>query len=140
MKPTEKVVYSETHWSVQNLPFEMDGSGGMPNRRRRLVTGECVFIAAEIFSYLPLCQTIRLGAHTQRPKARETDPTDPIDTYILDLKFSREELKTFNPETTLMHSFLVPSGARSLLAEDYQLERIEPPTWLKHEEIQPHQD
>jgi len=29
MKLTEKVVYSETRWSVQNLPFEMDGSGGV---------------------------------------------------------------------------------------------------------------
>jgi hypothetical protein len=29
MKLTEKVVYSETRWSVQNLPFESDGSGGV---------------------------------------------------------------------------------------------------------------
>ncbi len=29
MKLTEKVVYSETRWSVQSLPFEMDGSGGV---------------------------------------------------------------------------------------------------------------
>jgi len=29
MKLSEKVVYSETRWSVQNLPFEMDGSGGV---------------------------------------------------------------------------------------------------------------
>lgn len=72
-----------------------------------LVTGECAFIAAEMFSCLPLCQTIRLAAHTRRPKVRVTDP---VDTYILDLKFSREELKAFNPDTTLMHSFLVHSG------------------------------
>jgi hypothetical protein len=98
-----------------------------------LVTGECAFIAAEIFSYLPLCQTIRLAAYTQRPKARETDP---IDSYILDLKFAREELKTFNPETTPMHPFLVHSGARFQMAADYQLARIEPPSWLNHEDIQ----
>jgi hypothetical protein len=29
MKLSEKVVYSETRWSVQNLPYEMDGSGGV---------------------------------------------------------------------------------------------------------------
>ena len=82
---------------------------------------------------LPLCQTIRLAAYTQRPKARETDP---IDTYILDLKFAREELRSFNPETTSIHSFLVQSGARFQMAADYQLERIEPPSWLNHEDIQ----
>jgi hypothetical protein len=75
-----------------------------------LVTGECAFIAAEIFSYLPLCQTLRLAAYTQRAKVRETDP---IDTYIMDLKFTREQLKAFNPEATQMHPFLVQSGARS---------------------------
>ena len=98
-----------------------------------LVTGECAFIAAEIFSYLPLCQTIRLAAYTQRAKALETDP---IDTYILDLKFTREELKAFNPETTPMHPFLIHSGARFQMAADYQLARIEPPSWLNHDDIQ----
>jgi len=98
-----------------------------------LVTGECAFIAAEIFSYLPLCRTIRLAAYTQRAKARETDP---IDTYVLDLKFTREELKAFNPDTTPMHPFLVHSGARFQMAGDYQLARIEPPSWLNHEDIQ----
>ncbi|MGD0816619.1 MAG: hypothetical protein ABSA83_23765 [Verrucomicrobiota bacterium] len=98
-----------------------------------LVTGECAFIAAEVFSYLPLCQTLRLAAYTQRPKARETDS---IDTYILDLNFAREELKTFNPETTPMHPFLVHSGARFQVSADYQLGRIEPPSWLNHEDIQ----
>src|SRR5208283_5366801 len=71
-----------------------------------LVTGECAFIAAEVFSYLPLCQSIQLAAYTQRPKARKTDL---IDTYILELKFTREELKAFNPETKPMHPFLVHS-------------------------------
>jgi hypothetical protein len=98
-----------------------------------LVTGECAFIAAEAFSYLPLCQTLRLAAYTQRPKARETDPIDP---YILDLKFTREELKSFNPETTAMQAFLVHSGARFQMAADYQLARIDPPSWLNHEDIQ----
>jgi hypothetical protein len=98
-----------------------------------LVTGECAFIAAAVFSYLPLCQTIRLAAYTQRAKALETDP---IDTYILDLKFTREELKSFNPETTPMQPFLVHSGARFQMAADYQLQRIEPPSWLNHEDIQ----
>ncbi len=35
-----------------------------------------------------------------------------------------------------MHPFLVHSGARFQMAEDYQLERIEPPSWLNHEDIQ----
>ena len=70
-----------------------------------LVTGECAFIAAEIFSYLPLCQSIRLAAYTQRPKARETDP---IDTYVLDLRFTRKELKAFNPETPIHRSWFTP--------------------------------
>ena len=98
-----------------------------------LVTGECTFIAAEIFSYLPLCKTIRLAAHTQRPKARENDP---IDTYVLDLKFDREELKALDPQSTPIHSFLVHSGARFQLADDYELERIDAPSWLNHEDIQ----
>ena len=97
------------------------------------MTGECAFIAAEVFSYLPLCQTIRLAAYTQRPKVRETDP---IDTYILDLKFAREELKALDPEITPMHPFPVHSGARFQMAADYQLARIEPPSWLNHEDIQ----
>jgi hypothetical protein len=98
-----------------------------------LVTGECAFIAAEVFSYLPLCQTLRLAAYTQRPKAKETDP---IDTYILDLKFARDELNAFNPETTPMQPFLIHSNARFQMAGDYELARIEPPSWLNHEDIQ----
>jgi hypothetical protein len=53
------------------------------------------------------CRTIRLAAYTQRPKSRETDL---IGTYILDLKFAREELKAFNPAAAPMHPFLVHSG------------------------------
>ena len=74
------------------------------------------------FSYLPLCQALRLAAYSQRPEARETDP---IDTDILDLRFTRKELKAFSPETTSMHPFLVHSGGRFQLAADYQLARIE---------------
>jgi len=70
---------------------------------------------------------------THRAKARETDA---VDTYILDLKFTREELKAFDPETTPMHPFLVHSGARFQMAADYQLARIEPPSWLNYEDIQ----
>ena len=35
-----------------------------------------------------------------------------------------------------MHPFLVHSGARFQMAADYQLARIEPPSWLNHEDIQ----
>jgi hypothetical protein len=98
-----------------------------------LVTGECAFMAAEVFSYLPLCQAVRIAAYTQRPKTLETDP---IDSYVLDIKFTRDELKNFNLETTSMLSFLVHSGARFNQAPDIKLERIEPPSWLKHEDVQ----
>jgi hypothetical protein len=39
-------------------------------------------------------------------------------------------------ETTPMQPFLVHSGARFQMAADYQLQRIEPPSWLNHEDIQ----
>ncbi len=68
----------------------------------------------------------------QEEKAKETDP---IDTYVLDLEFAREDLKSFNPETTPMQPFLVHSGARFQMAADYQLARIEPPSWLKHDNV-----
>jgi len=45
-------------------------------------------------------------------------------------------MKAFNLETTPMHPFLVQSGARFQMAEDYQLARIEPPSWLNHQDIQ----
>jgi hypothetical protein len=45
-------------------------------------------------------------------------------------------LKAFNPETTPIQPFLVHSGARFQMAADYQLQRIEPPSWLNHEDIQ----
>jgi hypothetical protein len=54
----------------------------------------------------------------------------------LDLKFTREELKVFNHETISMHPFPVHSRARFQVAEDCQLKRIEPPSWLNHEDIQ----
>lgn len=98
-----------------------------------LVAGECAFMAAEIFSYLPLCQAVRIAAYTQRPKALETDP---IDSYVLDIQFARDALKNYNPETTSMISFLVHSGARFNQAADFKLERIEPPSWLKHDDVQ----
>jgi hypothetical protein len=98
-----------------------------------LITGECAFMAAEIFSYLPLCQAVRLAAYTQRPKQMENDP---IDSYVLDVKFPREELKNYNPETTPMRSFLIHVGARFDQAANFKLQRIEPPSWLKHEDVQ----
>jgi hypothetical protein len=52
------------------------------------------------------------------------------------VKLTREELKAFNPETTSIQPFLVHSGARFQMAADYQLERIAPPSWLNHEDIQ----
>lgn len=98
-----------------------------------LVTGECAFMAAEIFSYLPLCQSVRLAAYEPRPKQSENDP---IDSYVLDVKYPREEMKNYNPESTPMRSFLVHIGARFNQASNFKLERIDPPSWLKHEDVQ----
>jgi hypothetical protein len=98
-----------------------------------LVAGECTFMAAEIFSYLPLCQAVRIAGYTQRPKAKETDP---IDTYILDIRLLRDELKNYNPDSATMFSFLTHSGARFSLGSDYKLDRIDPPSWLTHEDVQ----
>jgi len=98
-----------------------------------LVTGECAFMAAETFSYLPLCQSIRIAGYAKRPRAREADP---IDTYILDVKYKREELKNFNPDRTSMHSFLTDLGARFILTPNNKFAGIDPPSWLKHDDVQ----
>jgi hypothetical protein len=98
-----------------------------------VVTGEIAFVAAEVFSYLPLCLSIRIAAYTHRPKEVETDP---IDTYILDVHYTRDELKAYNPDTTAMLSFLTRFGARFKVAGDFKLERIDPPSWLSHADVQ----
>ena len=38
----------------------------------RLVMGECLFITAEVFSYLPLAQVVQVTAYTQRPRELES--------------------------------------------------------------------
>jgi len=98
-----------------------------------VVTGESAFIAAETFSYLPLCKTIRIAGYTQRPRVKETDP---IDTYIFDANYTRDELKGRNPDKTSMLSFLTHSGARFNVASDFKLARIDPPSWLDHADLQ----
>lgn len=98
-----------------------------------LVTGECAFVAAEVFSYLPLCQTIRMAAHTKRAKVRESDM---IDTYLLDAVYSRDGLRGFDAEKTSMQTLLIDSGSRFDLGADYKLKRIAPPSWLAVEDLQ----
>ncbi len=94
-----------------------------------LVTGEAAFFAAELFSYLPLCQTIRMAGYTPRPKVKEDDP---IDVYILDVSYARDGLKGYDAAKTSMLSFLTHCGARFDLAPDFKLEGIDRPSWLAH--------
>jgi len=99
-----------------------------------VVTGESTFFAAEIFSYLPLCNIVRIAAFTQRPRVKETDP---IDNYIFEIHYTREGLKANSPDKTSMLSFLTHAGARFNLATDFKLVRIDRPSWLDHTGPQP---
>jgi len=96
----------------------------------RLVMGECLFLAAELFSYLPLAKTITVAAYTQRARVKETDP---IDSYILDASFDRNAVKTFDQDDKL-NALLVRLGARFDMDTDGRLNRIQPPSWLLHED------
>lgn len=95
----------------------------------RLVIGYCVFLAAELFSYLPLAQEIKLAAYTQRLRIKETDP---VDSYVLDVTLNRDAVKNFDGEN--LTAFMVRSAARFDVNADGGLNRIEPPSWLQHED------
>ena len=100
----------------------------------RLVMGQCLYLAAELFSYLPLAHLVQVAAYTQRPRMRETDP---IDTYVLDVPFEREGVTQFNPEEQHLVSFLAREGGRfRVLPEDNSLAKIEPPAWLTQADLE----
>jgi hypothetical protein len=100
----------------------------------QLAMGQCLYLAAELFSYLPLAQLVQLAAYTQRPRVRETDP---IDTYVLDVPFEREGVRQFNPEEQHLVSFLSRQGGRfRVLPEDNSLAKIEPPSWLTQADLE----
>ena len=96
----------------------------------RLVMGECLFLAAELFSYLPLAQEITVAAHTQRARKHENDP---VDSYVLDVTFNREAVKVFGDGDNLT-AFLVHLGGRFDVDANGGLSRIEPPSWLQPED------
>lgn len=97
---------------------------------RLLAMGECLFLAAELLSYLPLAQEIKVAAYTQRPRVKETDP---VDSYVLDVTFDRETVKAFGQDDNLDGLF-ARLGGRSDMNGDGGLNRIEPPSWLQHED------
>jgi len=100
----------------------------------RLVMGQCLFLAAELFSYLPLAHLVQVAAYTQRPRIREADP---IDTYVLDVPFEREAVTQFNEEDQQLICFLTRQGGRfSVLPGDNSLAKIEPPSWLTQADLE----
>ena len=96
----------------------------------RLAMGESLFLAAELFSYLPLAREIKVAAYTERPRIKETDP---VDSYVLDVAFDREAVKAFGPDDNL-EALLARLGGRFDMNEDGGLNRIQPPSWLQHED------
>jgi len=97
----------------------------------RLALGECVFLAAECFSYLPRAVTVHVSGYTQRPRERETDP---IDSYLLDAAFQRSAVIEFAQGEQNLLAFFVRQGGRFKQNTDGGLERIEPPSWITHED------
>ena len=85
MKLTERVVYSGTRWSVQNLPFNDDGSGGVAipqptgiEAGSRTVTGSvtaATFATAQTWAKAQrnLLTGDELGGHYPQPEQWDTD-------------------------------------------------------------------
>ncbi len=98
----------------------------------RLALGECLFLAAEIFSYLPRAGTVQLSAYAKQPRERESDP---IDSYLLDVAFQRQAVIEFGQGEQNLLAFFVRLGARLKQNAEGALDRIEPPSWLAHEDL-----
>lgn len=56
-----------------------------------------------------------------------------MDSYVLDVAFDRDAVKTFGSDDNLK-AFFVRKGARFNQSADGELKRIEPPSWLQHED------
>ncbi len=97
----------------------------------RLALGECLFLAAEIFSYLPRAATVQVSAYARQPRERESDP---IDSYLLDVAFQRQAVIEFGPEGQNVLAFVVRQGGRFKQNVGGGLDRIEPPSWITHED------
>ncbi len=98
----------------------------------RLVFGEALYLAATIFGYLPLLKIIKVAAYTQRA-ARGA--AEPIDTYVLDLAFEREAVVDFPANESDIFAFCAKQGGRFDLTSNFLLRRIEPPAWLRPEDV-----
>ena len=93
--------------------------------------GEGLFLAAEVFSYLPLAKVVQVASYTQRLRVRESDP---VDSYLLDVPFQRAAVAAFGQGEQNLVSFIAQQGGRMKLDDDGGLGRIEPPSWLAHED------
>jgi len=96
----------------------------------RLAMGQSLFLAAEVFSYLPLAQTVTVAAYTHRPRIKESDP---VDSYVLDVPFGREAVRVFGADDNLT-ALLVRLGGRFDVDANGGLRRIDPPSWLQHDD------
>ena len=96
-----------------------------------LAMGQCLYLAAEVLSYLPLAQVVQVAAYTQRPRVRESDP---IDSYLLDVPFGREAVVGFGKEEQNLAALIARLGGRMKADGAGGLERIEPPSWLTHDD------
>ena len=97
----------------------------------RLALGECLFLAAEIFSYLPQAGTVQVSAYAKRPRERESDP---IDSYLLDVAFERQAVIELGQGEQNLIALVVRLGGRLKQNADGGLDRIEPPSWIAHED------
>ncbi len=102
------------------------------NDYRQLVLGQCVYLAAELFASLPLTETARIAAYTHRLRRLESDP---IDTYVLDVPFQRASVAAAGPNPENLTALVAKQGGRMQLGPDGELDRIEPPSWLTHEDL-----
>lgn len=96
----------------------------------RLAMGCCLFLAAELLSYLPLAREIKVAAYTRQPRIKESDP---VDSYVLDVPFDREAVQAFGADDNLA-AFIVRWGGRYDLNPYGGLKRIEPPSWIRYED------
>jgi hypothetical protein len=96
-----------------------------------LASGGCLFLTAEIFSYLPRAETVRVSAYANRLRERESDP---IDSYLLDVPFQREAFVEFRRREQNLFAFIARQGGRLKQNADGGLERIEAPSWIAHED------
>jgi hypothetical protein len=60
--------------------------------------------------------------------------SDPVDSYLLDVPFQRAAVAAFGQAEQNLVSFITRQGGRMKSDDDGGLGRIEPPSWLAHED------